>query len=283
MNTRRPSSSQLDRSVIVRALAWLALSPVASSNGSASTVSNLNPPTSADADCESRETLGPPANRNETVILIHGLGRSRRSMSWLARQFKQAGYTVVNFGYPSTRLSVSEAAVHLRLRLAPHLGTNSMASAGRVHFVTHSLGGIVVRALLQDQRPPHLGRVVMLGPPNQGSEVADRLARNPAFRWAAGPAGQELGTGPSSTPNRLGPVDFEVGVIAGRSSLNPLFSSWLKGPDDGKVSVARTAVPGMRDLLVVARGHTFLMHSRKVAKQALQFIAHGRFLHPPPA
>ncbi len=214
----------------------------------------------------------------DTVILLHGLGRSRLSMQWLARQFTNAGYTVVNEGYPSTRLGIAEAADHLHQRLAPRLGT----VPGRVHFVTHSLGGIVVRDLLQRHRPANLGRVVMLGPPNQGSELVDRLARNPVYRWATGPAGQELGTAPTSTPNLLGPVDFEVGVIAGRSSLNPLFSSWLKGPNDGKVSVARAAVPGLTDLFVVPRSHTYLMRSGEVARQALHFIAHGRFERPLP-
>ncbi len=212
----------------------------------------------------------------DTVVLLHGLGRSRLSMQWLARQFAKAGYNVVNEGYPSTRLDIAEAADHLHQKLAPQLSS----APGQVHFVTHSLGGVVVRALLQSHRPTNLGRVVMLGPPSQGSEVVDRLARNPIYRWTTGPAGQELGTGPTSTPNLLGPVDFEVGVIAGRSSLNPLFSSWLKGPNDGKVSVTKAAVPGLTDLFVVARSHTYLMRSGEVARQALHFIAHGRFDRP---
>lgn len=211
-----------------------------------------------------------------TVILLHGLGRTRRSMEWLAGQIAKAGYAVLNLGYPSTRLSITDAAGHVQSMLAARL----TAPPGLIHFVTHSLGGIVVRALLQQHRPGNLGRVVMLGPPNQGSEVTDRLASLPWYRWATGPAGQELGTRPTSTPNTLGPVDYEVGVIAGRASLNPVFSAWLGGPNDGKVAVKRTAVPGLTDLLVVPRSHTFLMRSRAVAEQVLHFLAHGRFLHP---
>jgi triacylglycerol lipase len=214
----------------------------------------------------------------ETIVLVHGLGRTRLSLNWLSRQFEKAGYTVINIGYPSTRMSIAESARHVRGQLT----TAFNSTEGRLHFVTHSLGGIIVRQLLRDHRPVNLGRVVMLAPPNQGSEVTDRLAKLRAYRWATGPAGQELGTDPSSTPNLLGPVDYEVGIIAGRASLNPVFSAWIQGPNDGKVSVARATVAGLRDLFVVRRSHTFLMLSREVAAQSLHFIARGQFQHPSP-
>jgi triacylglycerol lipase len=229
--------------------------------------------------CGRHSTLtGEAAKTNpaDVIVLIHGLGRTRLSLNWLARQFQAAGYSVVNLGYPSTRLNVSSAARQLRHRLDAHWGDKERA----LHFVTHSLGGIVVRAMLRDERPANLGRVVMLAPPNQGSEVVDRLARVAPYRWVTGPAGQELGTGSESTPNQLGPVDYPVGVIAGRASLNPLLSAWLKGPNDGKVSVARTTVEGVQDVFVVHRSHTFLMRSREVATQALHFIARGQFHRP---
>lgn len=206
----------------------------------------------------------------ETVFLLHGLGRTPFSMSCLARHIRASGYTVVNFGYPSSSRSVSELADLLFEEVRRH-------PAQRVHFVTHSLGGIVVRACLKQHGISNLGRVVMLSPPNQGSEVADRLRQSRVYRWATGPAGQELGTEPDSAPNALGPVDFPLGVIAGSSSFNPLFSGWIIGPDDGKVAVSRARVEGMRGFMVVPRTHAFIIWDSAVARRVIRFLAHETF------
>lgn len=214
-----------------------------------------------------------PDRSHDTVVVVHGLGRTKLSMSFLASRLRREGYSVISFSYPSTRQSVANSAAQLRMELQ----TLAASGRGRIHFVTHSLGAIVVRAALKEYRPANLGRVIMLSPPNQGSEVADRLRNNLFYRIATGPAGQELGTDSSSTPNQLGAVTFEVGVIAGNKSLNPLFSSWLPGTDDGKVSVQRTRVEGMTDFLVVPHSHTFIPSSSKVAAQVLHFLEHGRF------
>ncbi len=224
--------------------------------------------------------MKPTTEPRDTVVLVHGLGRTPLSMQWLGRQLEAAGYSVLNVGYASTRLTIRQAADCLRATLDAR---GEISAEARVHFVTHSLGGIVVRELLANprRRPANLGRVVMLAPPNQGSEVADRLMGSPIYRWATGPAGQELGTSAASSPNLLGPVDYDVGIIAGRASLNPLFSAWIGSPNDGKVSVTRTAVAGQRDLMVVRRSHTFLMRSSEVARQTVHFLAHGKFQHLP--
>lgn len=211
--------------------------------------------------------------RRECVCMVHGLGRTSQSMRWLGAQFEKQGYRVIHLSYRSTRQSISNSAEGLSAQLARKL----TGEEARVHFVTHSLGGIVVRALLQRHRPGNLGRVVMLAPPNQGSEIVDHLRRNPLYRLATGPAGQELGTDARSTPNKLGSVDYEVGVIAGTRSVNPLFTSWIDGECDGKVSVKRACVGGMRDLFVLRSSHTFMMRNREVAAQALYFISHGKF------
>jgi pimeloyl-ACP methyl ester carboxylesterase len=197
-------------------------------------------------------------------------------MSFLATRLRAKGYSTVSFSYPSTKQSVADSAAQLRLELQ----TLSASTRGRIHLVTHSLGAIVVRAALEQNRPANLGRVVMLSPPNQGSEVADRLRNNLLYKMATGPAGQELGTDSSSTPNRLGAVTFETGVIAGNRSLNPLFSSWLPGADDGKVSVERTRLQGMTDFLVVPHCHTFIMSRSTVAAHVVHFLERGRFAPP---
>ena len=219
-----------------------------------------------------------PASQVErdTVVVLHGMGRTKLSMNPLANELRRQGFAVINFSYPSTRRSIAESSELLRRQLA----AVSMTQESRTHFVTHSLGGIVVRAMLKEYRPPNLGRVVMLSPPNQGSEVADRLRNNFAYRLATGPAGQELGTNDASTPNALGPVDFPLGVIAGDRSFNPLFSSWIPGGDDGKVSVRRAQVEGMADFLVVPHSHSFIMRSQQVGAQVVHFLRHGKFERP---
>jgi hypothetical protein len=139
------------------------------------------------------------------------------------------------------------------------------------------MGGILVRAWLSRHRPSNLGRVVMLAPPNAGSEVADKLRDRGFYRWLNGPAGQELGTDPDSVPNTLGPVDFPVGVIAGDRSINWINSMMLPGPDDGKVTVERTRVDGMADHLVIHVTHPFIMKKAEVIEQTLAFLEQGRF------
>ena len=198
-------------------------------------------------------------------------------MSRLAGALEREGFAVLNFSYPSTKQSIAKSAELLRRAV----NERGAASESKVHFVTHSLGGIVVRVLVKQQRPANLGRVVMLSPPNQGSEVADRLRKFFVYRLATGPAGQELGTDAASTPNTLDAVDFPLGVITGDRSFNPLFSAWIAGPDDGKVSVRRARVDGMADFLVVPHSHSFIMRSPRVAAQVVHFLRHGKFEQRP--
>ncbi len=195
-------------------------------------------------------------------------------MKWLAWSLSRDGYRVINASYPSTRLTVQAAA---DTWLAGLLARPDLHRAPKIHFVTHSLGGIIVRQYLSERRPANLGRVVMLAPPNRGSELVDRLRHNPVYRWVTGPAGQQLGTEPSSVPNRLGTPGFELGVIAGDRSLNPRFSSWIAGPDDGKVSVRSTTLPGMKDFRRVHHSHTWMMWKCDVACAVRRFLKAGRF------
>jgi len=120
----------------------------------------------------------------------------------------------------------------------------------------------------------------MLAPPNQGAELADFFSRLPFFDWILGPVGIQLGTGPDSIPNSLGPVDYEVGVIAGNHSFNPLFSALIPGPDDGLIAVERTRLAGMTDFLVLPCIHPLIMSYKRVIRQTAHFLAQGCFDHP---
>lgn len=214
------------------------------------------------------------ADHRDYVVLLHGLGRSTWSMKKLEWALRRKNYRVINVAYPSTRVSIEDAA---NVWLDRALKEDAPDKSVKIHFVAHSMGGIVLRQYLSNHRIENLGRVVMLAPPNQGSELAERLKNNCFYRIATGPSGQELGTGSASLPKRLGAVEFPLGVIAGDRSLNPVFSAWIPGPDDGKVSVRSTRVQGMRDFLLVHKSHTWMMWSGRVILDVASFLRNGLF------
>ncbi len=218
-----------------------------------------------------------PPPGSETVLLVHGLGRTAHSMALLGIRLEAAGYRVVPFDYPST----SETIEQLSRRLAAEVVECCAEQADDVHFVTHSMGGILVWRYLSDRPREHRGRVVMLSPPARGSEIVDALAGSPLFESLVGPAGVRLGTDSGSVTRELPPVRFELGVITGDRTLNPITSWLIPGPDDGKVGVAAARVEGASDFLVLPANHTFIMNEVEVAEQVVHFLRQGRFGHMP--
>jgi triacylglycerol lipase len=223
--------------------------------------------------CSAR-TRSTTGSGGDYVVLLHGLGRSTASMKRLEWTLTRRGYRVVNVSYPSTKVSVQEAAAN-SLTIISRI--QNQDPDAKVHFVTHSMGGIVLREYLANHRMKNLGRVVMIAPPNQGSQLADKLQRHKLYRFLTGPAGQQLGTGAALLPRKLGAADFELGVIAGDRSLNPLFSAIIPGTDDGKVSVANTRLEGMSDFVVLHASHTWLPWRRSVGKATARFLESGQF------
>lgn len=210
------------------------------------------------------------------VILLHGLGRSEGSMRALERGLEAHGYAVHNLGYPSRDASLAELADGLADEIERCCSNPEVP----LDFVTHSMGGILLRTLLGgDRRPANLGRVVMLAPPNQGSEWVDELRGLALFRLA-GPAAAELGTDARSVPRRLGPVDFELGVLAGNRSWNPLGSWLIPGADDGTVAVAHARVAGMSDFRVLPTSHHRILRDRRALAEVVRFLEQGAFSGP---
>jgi triacylglycerol lipase len=210
------------------------------------------------------------------LVLLHGLGRTRYSLWPVAREAMRRRYRVHNLGYPSRRASIEQLAESVGRRV------RELAGDGTVDVVTHSMGGIVLRAAVAAEALPaaSVRRVVMLAPPNHGSELADRLRDYRVYRLATGPAGQQIGTDEASVPRRLPAPPFEVGIIAGRRSTNPLFSRVLGAEGDGKVTVASAQLDGMRELVVVDRSHTFIMWAPDVLAHIFSFLERGRFVAP---
>lgn len=212
-------------------------------------------------------------NKDDYVVLLHGIGRDAGILNELESYLNRHDYETHNETYPSTMYSILSLAHHIYLRIQHDFPDRQR----RIHFVAHSMGGILARVIISKYRPANLGRVVMIGPPNKGSAIIDRLKQFKFFHRIMGPAALQLSAEDKSFVKSLPPVDYDVGVIAGNQSSEPWFSLFLSGENDGKVTVDSTRLEGMKDHIVIPASHVGLVSHDETLKQVLHFLEQGEF------
>jgi pimeloyl-ACP methyl ester carboxylesterase len=221
---------------------------------------------------------GRPASANATqdgVVLLHGISRTARSFRKMQTALEGACFATLNLDYASRRKALEALAEDIH----PSIQRLAEDIDGSVHFVCHSMGGLLARIYIARYRPKRLGRVLMLGTPNSGSEIADRLRHFRPYRAFFGPAGQQLGTQRNEAINALfPPIDYPVGIIAGSRSIYPITSAFLPKPHDGRVSVANTRLDGMADHIVIRTSHPWLVRNSATIEQTIAFLMDGKFI-----
>lgn len=212
------------------------------------------------------------AKDGDYVVLFHGIRRSSSHMEGLQEYLEKLGYHVINVDYQSTVHEVDVLATMMNAKLSKQIPEDKT-----VHYVGYSMGGVLIRVMMNQVKPKNLGRVVQLAPPNHGSEVADFLKDIWLFKKIYGPAGQQLATNQQQVQNLLGSVTYELGVIAGNRSIDPISSNIIPGDDDGKVSVESTKVSGMKQHIIVPATHEFFPSNKHVREQTAIFLKTGAF------
>jgi esterase/lipase len=213
-------------------------------------------------------------NDGDYVVILHGIARSNKHMQKLATYLQENGFDVINLSYPSTTYKIEDLTKIINKEISERATKEK-----RIHFIGYSMGGLMVRALIHKYNYKNLGRVVQLAPPNQGSEVADFVKNFWPYKKIFGPAGQQLITDQSSVKHLFGEVNYELGIIAGNATIDPISSAIIPGENDGKVAVERTKLEGMKDHIVVSASHTFFPSNKEVCNQTLHFLKKGNFKH----
>jgi pimeloyl-ACP methyl ester carboxylesterase len=209
------------------------------------------------------------------VVLLHGIARTARSLRKLEISLQEAGFATLNLDYASRKKPLELLAEDIH----PDVSAFAEACAGPIHFVTHSMGGLLARVYIARHRPTRLGRVVMLGTPNGGSEVADFLKSFRLYRAFYGPAGQQLTTERDDALTLLPPIDYSVGIVAGTRTLDPIASYFiLPRPNDGRVSVQRSKLDHMTDHVTIKTPHHGLVRHAAATAQTIAFLRAGRFV-----
>lgn len=211
--------------------------------------------------------------QDECVILLHGIGDVKLSMSKLENDIKKAGFNTINIGYPANGKKIEMIADNELSK-----AIEKCRNYEKIHIVTHSMGALVTRYYLNNHKLPEGSRIVMLSPPNKGSEVADYFQDSKLYELFYGEAGRELETN-SAFLKKLKPINYQVGIIAGSSSTNPFLSRILPGKDDGRVSVENMKLNEMKDFIVISTTHLLIKYNKQVANQTINFLINGKFDH----
>jgi pimeloyl-ACP methyl ester carboxylesterase len=212
---------------------------------------------------------------SDGVIVLHGIFRTYRSMRALAGFIEKSGFRVLNLGYPSTKHPIEKLSDIIH----NDIGQFASQINGKLHFVGYSMGGLLIRAYLKKYRPEKLGRVVMIGTPNKGSEVADFLQNIKLYRWLYGPAGKQLITKQNDFLHHFGKVDYELGIIAGNKPVDFISSRIIGRPNDGKVSIESTKLDGAKEHILLPCSHTFFPSNKQMWKQVVSFLNTGQFIY----
>jgi triacylglycerol lipase len=213
-------------------------------------------------------------NDGDYVVILHGIARSNKHMQKLATYLQKDGFDVINLSYPSTTYTIEDLTEIINKEISQRTTEDK-----QIHFIGYSMGGLMVRALIHKFNYKNLGKVVQLAPPNQGSEVADFVKNFWPYKKIFGPAGQQLITDQSAVKHLFGEVTYELGVIAGNATIDPISSAIIPGENDGKVAVERTKLEGMKEHIIVSASHTFFPSNKEVQKQTLYFLKNGNFKH----
>ncbi len=219
-----------------------------------------------------------PHNDQDLVILVHGLARSSTAMWLLEYRLEAAGYNTCAINYPSLGEPPEEILTVISNEIERcqrrHL------ESPQTHFVTHSLGGPLIRAYLSAHHLSKLGRVVMLSPPNHGSDLVERFGDWEISRYFLGPTGLSLTSDHTSWLARKYKTPYDIGIIAGNFTFNPLAAYFLDGRDDGAVSIEDMKLPHMTDFMEVSATHVTIRYSLVAADQTRHFLKNGQFDYP---
>lgn len=210
----------------------------------------------------------------DAVVILHGIFRTSRSMSKIANFLQKSGFQTLNINYPSTKYSIENLAdiIHLQIQ-------QISASVDKIHFVGYSMGGLLIRAYIKKYQPQNIGRIVMIGTPNKGSEVADFIQNWWLYKKLYGQAGQQLISSQKDFGHIFSNLEgIEVGIIAGNRPLDLISSKIISKPNDGKVSVESTMLSGMKEHIIMPHNHTFIINKPQVWRQILAFLENGKFL-----
>ncbi len=213
-------------------------------------------------------------NSGDYIIILHGIAKSNKHMKKLADYLRREGFDIINLSYPSTSYKIEDLIEIINKKISERAKETK-----RIHFVGYSMGGLIVRALIHKYNYQNLGRVVQLAPPNQGSEVADFVKNFWLYKKIFGPAGKQLITDQGAIKHLFGKVNYELGIIAGNATIDPISSAIIKRENDGKVAVESTKLEGMKDHVVINVSHSFFPSNKKVQEQTLHFLKNGNFKH----